>query len=97
MGTHEADATGTLGVLVAAQDAGVQRVVYDDSSAADGASTTLPSHEGLVPMRLGDIKHSQADIGAARAVLGYDPPVPLEEGLRRTVEWIGASDGPPSD
>ena len=37
--------------------------------------------------RPGDVKHSQADIGLARRVLGYEPSVGLEEGLRSTVEW----------
>ena len=33
------------------------------------------------------MKHSQADISAAREYLGYEPQVPFEDGLRRTVEW----------
>jgi nucleoside-diphosphate-sugar epimerase len=39
------------------------------------------------PARLGDIKHSLADVRRARKLLGYEPAVGLEEGLRRTVEW----------
>src|SRR5215831_9754508 len=39
------------------------------------------------PPRAGDIKHSLADIGAARQVLGYRAPVSFAEGLRRTVDW----------
>jgi UDP-N-acetylglucosamine/UDP-N-acetyl-alpha-D-glucosaminouronate 4-epimerase len=39
------------------------------------------------PPREGDIRDSQADISQAREVLGYDPPVDFEEGLRRTFEW----------
>ena len=38
------------------------------------------------PPRAGDIKISQADIGKARELLGYDPQVDLTEGLRRTYE-----------
>jgi nucleoside-diphosphate-sugar epimerase len=37
------------------------------------------------PARPGDIKHSLADIGLARRLLGYAPEVPLREGLRSTV------------
>jgi UDP-glucose 4-epimerase len=37
--------------------------------------------------RAGDVKHSLADIGAARTVLGYEPLVDFEEGLKRTVAW----------
>jgi nucleoside-diphosphate-sugar epimerase len=39
------------------------------------------------PVRRGDIRHSLADIGAARRLLGYRPTVDFETGLRRTVEW----------
>ncbi|HEY3357525.1 MAG TPA: SDR family oxidoreductase [Polyangia bacterium] len=43
-----------------------------------------PKHE---PGRAGDIKHSLADITAARQALGYEGRVKFAEGLRRTVEW----------
>jgi nucleoside-diphosphate-sugar epimerase len=39
------------------------------------------------PPRPGDILHSLAGICEARAVLGYEPTVLLEEGLHRTVAW----------
>jgi nucleoside-diphosphate-sugar epimerase len=42
--------------------------------------------------RSGDVKHSVADISRAREELGYEPMVPLREGLVRTVEaMLGAS------
>ena len=34
--------------------------------------------------RPGDVRHSLADIGKAREILGYEPQVGFEEGLRRT-------------
>ncbi len=37
--------------------------------------------------RNGDIRDSQADVSLARKVLGYEPRVLFEEGLRRTWEW----------
>ncbi len=40
------------------------------------------------PPRPGDVRHSLADITKAREKLGYEPRIPLEEGLRRTVEWF---------
>jgi nucleoside-diphosphate-sugar epimerase len=40
------------------------------------------------PPRAGDIRDSWADLGAAREVLGYEPAVSLEEGLRRTAEAV---------
>jgi nucleoside-diphosphate-sugar epimerase len=40
-----------------------------------------------VETRAGDVRDSQADITKARRILGYEPTVSFEEGLRRTVEW----------
>jgi nucleoside-diphosphate-sugar epimerase len=37
--------------------------------------------------RAGDVKDSQADISKAKALLGYTPSVPLEDGLRHTLAW----------
>jgi UDP-glucose 4-epimerase len=37
--------------------------------------------------RAGDVKHSLADISAARKILGYSAPVSFEDGLARTIEW----------
>ncbi len=39
------------------------------------------------PPRDGDIRDSQADITQSRELLGYDPTVEFEEGLRRTYDW----------
>jgi len=39
------------------------------------------------PPREGDIHDSEADISQARELLGYDPQVGFEEGLRRTFAW----------
>jgi UDP-glucose 4-epimerase len=39
------------------------------------------------PPRRGDVLHSQADMSLARQVLGYEPRVTYEQGLRKTVEW----------
>jgi nucleoside-diphosphate-sugar epimerase len=39
------------------------------------------------PARVGDVKHSLADIGEARAQLGYKGDVSFLEGLRRSVAW----------
>jgi nucleoside-diphosphate-sugar epimerase len=47
-------------------------------------ATAEPSYTGARP---GDVKDSQADIAKAHRLLGYQPTVSFEEGLRRTVEW----------
>ncbi len=43
-----------------------------------------------VEPRPGDVRHSHADIDRARHVLGYEPVVDFEEGLRRTVEFFAS-------
>jgi nucleoside-diphosphate-sugar epimerase len=42
------------------------------------------------PERAGDVRDSQADITRAREILGYEPIVSFEEGLRHTVDWYRA-------
>ncbi len=39
------------------------------------------------PARSGDVRHSLADISAAREVLGYKPSVELQEGLNEYMQW----------
>ena len=41
--------------------------------------------------RAGDVRDSQADITRARELLGYEPAVSFEDGLRRTLEWYRSS------
>ena len=37
--------------------------------------------------RIGDVRDSQADVSKAKRLLGFEPRVPLEEGLRHTMDW----------
>lgn len=41
--------------------------------------------------RPGDVRHSRAAIGKARARLGYEPLVSFDEGLTRTLRWYEAN------
>jgi UDP-glucose 4-epimerase len=52
IGSHDANATGTLKVLQAAKKAGARRVVYAASSSAYGDTPTLPKVETMRPMPL---------------------------------------------
>jgi nucleoside-diphosphate-sugar epimerase len=39
------------------------------------------------PSRKGDVKHSLADITAAKKLLGFKPVMPFKEGLKKAIEW----------
>ena len=61
----------------------------EDLNALTGQNL-VPRHE---PDRAGDIRHSRADISAARDAFGFSPTVSWEEGLRRTLEWYRGQNG----
>ena len=43
------------------------------------------------PDRKGDIKHSNADIGKAQRLLGYDPDYDFAKGLAEAIDWYKAN------
>jgi UDP-N-acetylglucosamine 4-epimerase len=43
-----------------------------------------PEH---APFRAGDVRHSLADIGKARKLLGYEPGYSVRRGMAETVDW----------
>jgi dTDP-L-rhamnose 4-epimerase len=38
--------------------------------------------------RIGDIRHCYADLAHIQAVLGFQPKVGIDEGMKRFVEWV---------
>lgn len=58
--------------------------LLDAMKAVTGKSQVTARHE---PPRAGDVRDSLADLTKARALLGYEPRVNLEEGLRLTFDW----------
>ncbi|HEV8263713.1 MAG TPA: SDR family oxidoreductase [Gemmatimonadales bacterium] len=56
---HHVNVTGTVNVLVAAREAGVQRVVYAGSTSAYGDAAELPNHEALLPRPLSEYAASK--------------------------------------
>ena len=74
-----AGASGRVFNVAGGAPASVNRVAD-----AIGAVLGKPVEKRFEPPRPGDIRNSWADLTAAREVLGYDPSIPLEEGLRRT-------------
>jgi UDP-glucose 4-epimerase len=55
--------------------------------AEHAGASPQPVHE---PPREGDIRRSEADISLARELIGYEPKVSIDEGIRRTVDWFAA-------
>ncbi|MBN2211386.1 MAG: SDR family oxidoreductase [Sedimentisphaerales bacterium] len=39
------------------------------------------------PPRPGDIKHSLADVRRAKEIIGYEPTVSFDEGIRQAIDW----------
>ena len=48
------------------------------------------------PVREGDVRDSQADIFKARKLLGFEPRVAFEDGLRQTVAWYRTAAATPA-
>ena len=53
-----------------------------------GRMLDRPVERRHLPPRPGDLRNSWADVSEARTVLGYEPTVTLEDGLRRTAEFL---------
>ncbi|MHC4428387.1 MAG: NAD-dependent epimerase/dehydratase family protein [Planctomycetota bacterium] len=53
-----------------------------------------PSDHDLAPPRVGEIRHSEADISRARELIGYRPIVGFEEGLDDTLAFFTRSESP---
>ncbi|HEV2736225.1 MAG TPA: hypothetical protein VGV85_15355, partial [Longimicrobiaceae bacterium] len=49
-----------------------------------------------LPAQPGDVARTFASVDKARSLLGYDPGVPIEEGIRRFVRWLGREGAVPA-
>jgi UDP-glucose 4-epimerase len=63
------------------------RITLNDTLRLLEKISSKPGRPRYDPPRTGDILHSQADISLGREILGYEPQVGFEEGLRRTWDW----------
>lgn len=81
-----ANATGAVGKVI--NVANGERVTLNELLAVLKELTGKPdvTAEYLEP-RIGDVRHSLADITMARELLGYESKVDLREGLKRTIDW----------
>lgn len=52
-----------------------------------GKALEIEPNMTIEPSRVGEVTHYVANIGKARAILDYNPRVPLEEGIKRAVAW----------
>jgi nucleoside-diphosphate-sugar epimerase len=80
---HAAGASGRAFNVAGGSPASVNQVAE-----TIGEILGKPVDKRFGPPRAGDIRDSWADLSAARAVLGYEPTVSLEEGLRRTADAL---------
>jgi UDP-glucose 4-epimerase len=64
-----------------------------DLVAAIGAVAGREVRPSFAPERVGDVKHSFADISAARELLGYEPAVDFATGVARTFESVAEETG----
>ena len=81
-----ADAEGASGRMF--NVASGSPATVNEVAAAIARILDKPLDRVYAPPRPGDIRDSWADISAAREVLGYEPRVSLEEGLRRAAEAL---------
>jgi UDP-glucuronate 4-epimerase len=87
---------GVVGVLDAPPPAGGHEVYNIGDSSPVGLMemiATLERHLGreavkvMRPMQPGDVTATYADVSKLNTLTGYAPQVPLDEGLKRFVEW----------
>jgi UDP-glucose 4-epimerase len=84
--------------LLAADAEGASGRIFNISSGAPATVNELaetigrlldkPVERRYLPPRPGDLRDSWADVSAARDGLGFEPSVSLEEGLKRTAEFL---------
>jgi UDP-glucose 4-epimerase len=65
-----------------------RQLTVNELADAIGEALGRPVEKEYLPARTGDVRDSWADISAAESVLGYDPSVELDEGLRLTADAL---------
>jgi UDP-glucuronate 4-epimerase len=99
----------TVDGIVAALDAPRERIGFEVINLGNGSPVRLGELVNLMqealgreavverrPPRPGDVPVTWADLSRARALLGYEPRVPIRQGLARFVEWLRRQGSPPT-
>lgn len=81
----ELDVTGSINVGTGVETSVLELV--EAFRGLDGGESFEPVH---APARQGEVLHSCLDAARARELLGWQPQVPLAEGLRRTLATVAA-------
>jgi UDP-glucuronate 4-epimerase len=50
----------------------------------------MKANLNLLPMQAGDVAATEADTSALQAATGFSPATPVEEGVKRFVDWYRA-------
>ncbi len=99
----------TVDGIVAALDAPPGRIGFEVINLGNGSPVRLCELVELIqeslgreaaierrPPRPGDVPVTWADLSRAQALLGYEPRVPIRQGLARFVEWLRRQGSPPT-
>lgn len=84
---HKPDAAG--GVFNIACDRGVTLLELLEEIKAVSGNNIAPVFE---PARIGDVRHSRADISLAKERLGFEPAFMFRDAVEKTVEWFRHAD-----
>ena len=80
---HAEGAAGTVFNIGCGEQTSINRL-----AALIGELMELDIKPVYAPPRIGDVRHSRADISKAQRLLGYQPCVSLKAGLRKTIDWL---------
>ena len=83
-----AEADGVSGAIL--NVATGRSATVDELADTIGGILGKPVEKEYLPARAGDVRDSWADVSEARRLLGFEPTIGLEEGLRRTVDALGS-------
>src|SRR5262249_1857736 len=53
-----------------------------------GEAPRKPAGRGVLPMQPGDVAQTYADVADLERAVGFRPKTPIEEGIRRFVDWF---------